>query len=84
MISQFTGVPVAQTLSLLTLGSLTLSAACCAATAWLYWAPAALGVAGLLAADGVALAVALRCGRRHARGGATGARPAGEEGQELL
>ena len=72
MISQFVRIPVPETLRLLTLGSFVLSLTACTATAWLYYAGWRVGIAGLLAVDGLLLAVVSRSGSRYQRRGGGG------------
>jgi hypothetical protein len=69
VISQFVRIPVPETLRLLTLGSFVLSLTACTATAWLYYAGWRVGIAGLLAVDGLLLAVVSRSGSRYQRRG---------------
>eukprot|EP01044_Picomonas_judraskeda_P036549 COSAG03_NODE_16182_length_409_cov_1.167742_1_plen_92_part_00 len=57
-----------QTLRLLTLGSLVLSATSCCATSWLYWAGWRAGVVGLFVVDGLLLVVVSRLARRQHNG----------------
>ena len=66
-------IPVPETLRLLTLGSFVLSLTACTATAWLYYAGWRVGIAGLLAVDGLLLAVVSRSGSRYQRRGGGGA-----------
>jgi hypothetical protein len=73
VISQFVRIPVPETLRLLTLGSFVLSLTACTATAWLYYAGWRVGIAGLLAVDGLLLAVVSRSGSRYQRRGGGGA-----------
>jgi hypothetical protein len=72
VISQFVRIPVPETLRLLTLGSFVLSLTACTATAWLYYAGWRVGIAGLLAVDGLLLAVVSRSGSRYQRRGGAG------------